>query len=85
MSWNYLKILSAVAYKSGAQHAGCRKPGCGPLDPPKCVFWHTTVVLKTSYLFIGAFLHKHGYECKKFAVVSGKRHQLQGDFVPLTP
>jgi len=35
--------------------------------------------------FTVAFLHKHGYECKNSAVVSVKRHPLQGDFVPLTP
>jgi len=38
-----------------------------------------------AYLITAGFLHKHIYECKNFAVVLGNRHQLQGDFVLLTP
>ena len=37
-----------------------------------------------AYLITAGFLHKHSYERKKFAVVSVNRHQLQGDFGPLT-
>ena len=42
--------------------------------------------VKTSqaYLITTGFLHKYSYEPRDFAVVSVNRHQLQGDFVPLT-
>jgi len=65
------------------QHAGRRKPGWGPLywTHRKCTYLAHKF---TTCWYSAAFLRNHGYERKNVAVVSVKRHQLQGDFVPLT-
>jgi len=40
-----------------------------------CLFWHTTAFVILDHI------NMNGYERKNVAVVSVKRHQLQGDFV----
>ena len=79
---------------NGTLSQGCTTQGpraaCGPqkamMRPAKtrrkCVYFYVND--NQAYLITALFLHKHSYEHKNFAVVSGNRYQLQGDFVSLT-
>lgn len=70
------KWVEATRPRSGV-HAAHRKLRCGPLDPTENV----SILAHNSICYVGPY--KHGYEGRKFAIVSVKRHHLQRDFIPL--